>query len=97
MCAHIPHAAANRKGRPFLSRWVAQALVAMKSNIKTAHRLSILLDHGLRIELGVDHHRVDRSVAEKRLDHMNRRIVVEMLGSKYAAAIVWMQAERRAI
>src|SRR5262249_53709195 len=97
MCAHLPHAAANRKSRPFLNRWVAQALLSVKGNIQAAHCLSILLDHGLRIELGVNHDCVDRGMAEKRLNHMNRRVVVEMLGSKYAAAIVRMQAERRAI
>src|SRR5207245_691240 len=50
-----------------------------------------------RIQFGVHHDRIQSGMPEQRLDHMDRGIVVQMLRSKHAAAIMWMQFQRRPV
>lgn len=88
MRSHVAQVAARRKGRPLLCCRVLYAIFAIVCVVKTTNRLPILFDEPGWIELGVDHHRVRRRMAEKRLDDVHGRVVIQMFRCKNAPTIV---------
>src|ERR1700733_3182078 len=94
MVSHFAHAATLFERSPFFSSRVLQAVNAVEGVVKTTNRLSVLFHEVSRIELGVDHDCVDGGVAQQRLDHVDGRVVVQVLGCKDAAAAVWKHNER---
>ena len=91
MRSHIPQTAAGRKRGPLLHCGIAQALLSMNGTIHAMQGFPILIDQVRGIQFGVHHDRIQGGMPEQRLDHMDRGIVVQMLRSKHAAAIMRMQ------
>jgi hypothetical protein len=75
----------------------ARSVRAVEVGVGGAHGLAVLLDEPVGVELGVDHDRVGRGVAEQRLDDVHRRVVVEVLGGEQPPAVVRAQRQRRAV
>jgi N-terminal domain of anti-restriction factor ArdC len=65
--------------------------------VEAAHGLAVVGDELVGVELGVDHHRVDRGVPEQRLDHMDRGVGVEVLRCEHAPAVVRGQDQLGAV
>ena len=57
----------------------------------------VSLDQFGRVELGVDHHRVDGGVAQQRLDHMGWGVVVEVFGGEHPSAVVGFEPQWGAV
>ena len=70
---------------------------AVEVGVARAHGLAVLVHERGGVELGVDHHGVRAGVPEQRLDHVDRRVVVQMLGRERAPAIVRAQHELAAV
>ena len=67
------------------------------SVVEATYGLAVLFDQLAGIELGVNHHGVERSVSEQRLDDMDGRVVVQVFGGEDAPAVVRQQDQRGAI
>ncbi len=89
--SHVPHRAAGGEGSPFRQRGCAQGVSAVDTEVHAAHGLAVFLDHPGRIELGIDHDGVEAGVAEKGLDHLDRRVVVQVLGGEHPPAVMRAQ------
>ena len=97
MCSHIAQVATGRKGCPLFLRWNLQAFLAIMRVEEAPDGLAILLNERSRIELGIDHHCVERCVTEEGLNNVHGRVVIQMFGGENAPAIVRQQHERRAV
>ena len=97
MCSHIAQVATGRKGCPLFLRWNLQAFLAIMRVEEAPDGLAILLNERSRIELGIDHHCVERCVTEEGLNNVHGRVVIQMFGGENAPAIVRQQRERRAV
>jgi hypothetical protein len=91
VCSHVPKVAAGRKRGPLLSGGVLEAIRAVVGVVKAAHSLAILLDKLARIQLGVDHDGVDRSMSEESLNYVDWSVVVQVFRGKDTPAIMRQQ------
>ena len=62
--------------------------------VQAPNCLAVFLNHSSRVQLRIDHDRVCRGVPEKSLDYVYGSVIVEMLGSENAAAVVWGHYKR---
>lgn len=69
----------------------------MCDHVAPAQRPPVSLDELCGIQLGVDHDGVHRGVTQEGLDHIGRRVVVEVLGSERPAAVVGPEPKGAAI
>src|SRR6266403_1155404 len=67
------------------------------AQVATGGKGSPLFGELAGIELGVDHHGVERSVSEQGLDDVDGGVVVQVFGGEDAPAVVRQQDQRRAI
>ena len=88
---HVSEVAAGRERCPLLGGGVLDAICAIVGVVKAAHSLAILLDKLARIQLGVDHDGVDRSMSEESLNYVDWCVVVQVFGGKDTSAIMWQQ------
>src|ERR1700730_12568577 len=95
--SHIAQVATGGKGSPLFGGRVLEPVVTIVRVVETVHGLAILFDELAGIELGVDHHGVERSVSEQGLDHVDGGVVVQVFGGEDAPAVVRQQDQRRAI
>lgn len=95
--AHVSHAATCGKRVPLILGWISQRVLSIEVCVAAPDRLAVSLDQLVRVELGVDHDRVNRGVAEQRLDDVDRRVVVEMLGCEQASTVMRTHDQPRAV
>jgi hypothetical protein len=91
MRSHAPQVAARGESSPLLRGRNLYTIFTIVCVVKTTNRLPVLFDEpGV---LGVDHHCIRRRMAEKCLDDVHGRVVIQMFGRK----IVREKHERRAV
>jgi N-terminal domain of anti-restriction factor ArdC len=91
--AHVAQRASGGERGPFLRGGSCRPLLAVDVAVQAAHRRPVVLDQLGRVQLGVDHHRVDGGVPEQGLDDVHRGVGVEVLGGEHPAAVVWAQLQ----
>ena len=97
MSSHIAHAAARGERIPLLPSRLLKALFPMEGTVNATHAFAIFLYHFSRVQLGIHHNRVQRSVSGQGLDHVHWSVAVEMFGSEDAAAVVRDDDKRRTV